>query len=102
MDFGETFKETLEREVREEMGVSVTEVAEKPMYLWTHKSTNNRNLEWFYVLLLGFPFEVESLDITPTPECQEARFFSQEEIQTLAMAGNMKSFRTMFNPADFV
>ncbi len=100
MDFGETFRETLVREIREEMGLIVTTVAEKPMYLWTYKSTN-RHSDWFYTLLLGFPFDVQDLHITPTPECQEARFFTKEEIRVLAVKGQCKEFCDIFNPEDF-
>lgn len=101
MDFGETFKETLVREVREEMGVAVTKVADRPMYAWTHKVIGGRNMEWFYVLLLAFPFEVQNLDITPSPECQEARFFTKEELQTLPMNYQMWPLRELFDPKDF-
>lgn len=102
MDFGETFKETLVREVKEEMGVAVTYVADKPMYVWTHKVTTGRNMEWFYVLLLAFPFEVENLEIRPSPECQEARFFTKEELQELPLNYQIQTLRNLFDPGDFV
>ena len=102
MDFGETFTDALVREVREEMGIEVTQVADKPTYMWTFKKLNSRNMEWYYILPLAFSFDVHDLTITPTSECQEARFFTKEELQKLALNDQLEEFRTMFDPKDFI
>jgi ADP-ribose pyrophosphatase YjhB (NUDIX family) len=101
MDFGETFKGALTREVREEMGVEVTAVADTPTYLWTHRKTNSRDMEWYHILLLAFPFEVRDMTITPTPECQETRFFTKDELQELELNSQIEPLREMFDPKDF-
>ena len=101
MEFGETFEEALRREVKEEMGVEVSWIADSPLYSWTCKKTRSRGLDWYYSLLLAFPFEVKSLDITPTDECREARFFSREELRAAVLNEQLELFREMFDPAHF-
>src|SRR3989338_3741149 len=55
MEFGETFAETLRREVMEEMGVEVSWIADRPLYSWTYKKVGSRGMDWYYSLLLAFP-----------------------------------------------
>lgn len=102
MDFGETFADTLAREVKEEMGLTVTKMAAKPMYLWTNKNYSRRQMDWYYTLILAFPFEVQNLVFTPTGECDEIRFCTKEEVQMLDLNDQLGPFRSMFDPKDFV
>lgn len=102
LDFGETPQEGLIREVKEEMGLTVTWVAPQPTYVWTVKKEAARHMPWFYVLVPAYKFEVEHLNFTPTDECREVRFFSKEEIQALPNLGiQLRPLREVFNPADF-
>ena len=101
MDFGETFAETLIREAKEEMGVEVTEVAERPTYLWTHRKIGSRAMEWYHILLLAIAFDIRDLTIVPTPECQKAKFFTKEELQELELNDQIEPLRALFDPKDF-
>lgn len=103
VDFGENFQEALTREVREEMGLAVSRVEERPMYVWATKHGPGRGMEWYYVLSLIFRFEPENLDFTPSRECREIRFFSKEELQQNFddLAGQVKPLAERFDPADF-
>lgn len=102
LDYNETFQDGLRREVREENGLEVDWIADKPTYLWTDRRENSRQMEWFYVLLLCFRFEVKSLDFTPSDECRELRFFSQDELKKEPMlAPQLQPLKNLFNPADF-
>lgn len=102
LDFGETYQEALAREVQEEMGLELTWMAPQPLYSWSMRREGTRNMEWFYALILTFPFEVQSLDITPSEECRSIRFFSKEELATLPnLSAQLEPLRTDFNPADF-
>ena len=77
MEFGHNFAETLRKEVREEMGLEVTWMADKPLYTWHMKRERMRGMDWFHILLLAFPFEVKDLNITPSEECHAIKFFSK-------------------------
>lgn len=104
LDFGETFAEGLTREVKEEMGLTVTSVAETPSYIWTDRSENRRGMEWFHMLFLVFRFDVKSFDdFVPTEECKEMKFFSKDELLQLTnIHPHMKGFMEVFNPDDFL
>src|SRR3989338_2841822 len=78
LDFGESFEDALRREIKEEMGLEVTSIAEKPTYVWTTKHGPGKGMKWYYVLTVIFRFELENLDFTPTDECREIKFFSKK------------------------
>ncbi|MES2006805.1 MAG: NUDIX hydrolase [Patescibacteria group bacterium] len=102
LDFGEDIKEGLRREVKEEMGLTVTKISEKPLYVWTHKySNNNRNIGWYYSLVLAYRVEFENLDFTATDECEAIEFFSKEDLYKTQLSGQTKEFADIFNPEDF-
>ena len=105
MDFGETLQQALTREVKEEMGLEVVSIAEKPTYLWTYKKAgrNPHGVEmWWWILFIAFRFDVKDLNITASEECEEIRFFSKEELQHADVNDQMKQLRSLFNPGDFV
>lgn len=103
LEFGESPQETLRREVKEEMGITVTLVAAQPAYLWpSRKIENARRVDWFYVLVSAYRFEVENLDFTPSEECRAIRFVSQEELKALPdLAVQLQPLRDLFDPKDF-
>jgi 8-oxo-dGTP diphosphatase len=103
LDFGEDIKEGLKREIQEEMGLKVTKVSEKPIYIWTHRyESNSREIGWYYSLVLAYRIEFENLDIIPTEECEAAEFFSKEQIKDVTyLAGQTKELIDLFNPKDF-
>lgn len=103
MDFGETFEETLRREVREEMGLELSFVEARPTYVWSTKHGSGRGMPWYWVLTVTLRCDVASLDFTKSRECAEIRFFTKEELQE-----NVADFGTQivplvdaFNPDDF-
>lgn len=103
VDFGESFHETIKRELKEEMGLSVSWIDEKPAYVWTTKHGTGRGMEWYYVLTVIFRVDFANLDFTPSQECRDIRFFSKEELEE-----NVADFGTQivplakaFNPKDY-
>jgi 8-oxo-dGTP pyrophosphatase MutT (NUDIX family) len=102
LDFGEDIHAALTREVREEMGVNVTMISETPLYVWTWKYEHKRGMEWYYSIVLAYPVEVDSLDFTPTNECEEIGFFAKAEIDELPLSDQANGLREYFDPLDFV
>ncbi|MCR4281177.1 MAG: NUDIX hydrolase [Candidatus Kaiserbacteria bacterium] len=102
MEFGHNFEETLRKEVREEMGLDVTWMADKPLYVWHMKRKNMRSMDWFYILLLAFPFEVKDLNITPSEECRAIKFFSKEDmLKEPKLSDQTKPILEFFDLKDF-
>jgi len=102
LDFGEDIPTAFAREVDEEMGLTVVRMSRAPVYTWTWKYENKRNMDWFYSCVLVYRVEFEDLDIAPSKECEAIEFFSLAELQTLDLGGQMTPLATFFNPADFV
>jgi 8-oxo-dGTP pyrophosphatase MutT (NUDIX family) len=102
LDFGESIPNALAREVQEEMGLKVTKMSERPIYVWTHKLEGKRGLKWFYLCIIAYRVEFEDLNITPSKECEEVRFFSKEDLQqSTKLNDQMKGLAELFNPEDF-
>ena len=101
LDYEENFHDALKREVKEEMGLEVTHIADTPMYMWPIRVESSRNMGWFYVLFLGYVCDFVSLDFTPTPECTKIEFFSKEELQDIPLGQQLQPLRDIFNPEDF-
>lgn len=102
LDFGEKPQEALVREIKEEMGLEVTFVADKPTYFWTVKRFNRRGMDWHWVFVVVFRFDVKDLNFTPSIECQEIKFFSKEELASVPLSDQMEPLKEIFNPKDFI
>lgn len=94
LDWGATPQEDLSREISEEMGVTVTWIAEHPSYFLTCQNSKNE----FWMANVLYEAKLESLDFTPSEECTEVRFVNAEELKKLDVHGNLKIFGEMFDP----
>lgn len=75
IDHGENVFNTLEREIKEEMWLSVTKINPHPKYFFLGESACTR-------VPLGLVFyetRVENFDYTESDECRELKFFSLDE-----------------------
>ena len=88
MDWGESPEACLKRELREEMGLVVTEVSSFPSYYLIGKNMKDR-----WSLNLVFETKVKDLNFTPSKECREMKFVSPEEV------GSINAFRTVIELA---
>lgn len=101
LDFGEEIQEGLKREVEEEMGVKVKFIEERPMYVWTWRYENWRDMDWYYSLVVGYKVELESLDFKATESCEEIGWFSKEELEGIELSWQANGLKKVFNPEDF-
>ncbi|MDE2037803.1 MAG: NUDIX hydrolase [Patescibacteria group bacterium] len=103
LDLGEDIHEGFKREIKEEMGLDVKAMSKEPVYVWTHRyEANHRDIGWYYSLVLAYEFELESLDFTPTEECEAIGFFSKEELAGIPLAGQTNELSGIFDPEDFI
>jgi len=93
LDFGEKPQAGLAREVKEEMGVTITYVADNPSYFLTDKTKTGRP----YANII-YVARISSLDFTPSAECVAVRFFTQKDVMKEQVFPNVAIFAGMYNP----
>lgn len=91
LDWGESMEDCLRREIKEEMGLEVTEMAKLPSFYLTGK-----NIDGHWSLNLVFEIKVKDLNFTPSEECQEIRFIAPEEIDTINAFRNVRELAEKF------
>jgi 8-oxo-dGTP diphosphatase len=102
LDFGEDIHVGLKREIEEEMGLKVKSISDKPVYVWTWRFENKRNMDWYYSLVLAYRIELGSLDFKPTEECEGIEFFSKEELESIELCWQTNGLKKVFHPEDFL
>ena len=93
LDWGESPEVCLKREIKEEMGLVVTDVASLPSYYLIGKNEAGK-----WSLNLVFETKVRDLNFTPTDECREIRFISPEEVGSINAFRNVKELAALFRP----
>jgi 8-oxo-dGTP diphosphatase len=101
LDFGEDIRAGLRREIEEETGLQVTSVSERPLYVWTRRAQNRRQMDWYYSLVLAYKIELSSLDFKPSDEAEKIGFFSKAELGNINLSWQTNGLRDVFNPDDF-
>jgi len=94
LDWGATPQSDLPREILEEMGLTVTKVADNPSYFITDQ-TLNRGV---WIVNVIYETEVEHLHFTPSDECISIRFVDKAEIGNLNAFPTVKKLADMFKP----
>lgn len=74
LDYGELPSDCLRRELAEEMGLVITHIDDNPSYFF---SAQKKNGVW--ITNIFYKVEVKDLNITPSDECIEVRFFTINE-----------------------
>lgn len=95
LNWGEDPREALKREVMEEIGCKVICIADQPTFVLPHIVHNNRDMDWFYNLIVCFEAKIDTADIKGTEECDESRWLSQEEIQHVPLFEGEESLRAV-------
>ncbi|MCR4260856.1 MAG: NUDIX hydrolase [Candidatus Colwellbacteria bacterium] len=102
LDFGEDIQDGLKREIEEESGIKVSKVSKHPIYAWTWRHENKRDMDWYYALVLAYKIELENLDFKITEECEEIGWFSKEELEVIELCAQTNGLKGVFDPNDFV
>jgi 8-oxo-dGTP pyrophosphatase MutT (NUDIX family) len=90
LDHGEKIHEALKREIKEEMGLNVTSIAEKPAYFLIATTKEKPIVNALYETTL------ENLDFTPSNECVAIGFFSADEAKTMQTLPNVQALAAQF------
>lgn len=93
MEWGETPQICLAREIREEMGIATTWVADHPTYFYPDLS--ERGI-WFTFAI--YEAKLEHLEFTPSDECVEIKFVSPEEAKNEEIFSSLRTFLNLYNP----
>jgi len=92
LDHDESYEECLKREVKEEMGLTITKVATNPSYFLVGKNMKGR-----WSVNVVFEIEVKDLNFIPSDECQEIKFISPEEVNSINAFRNVKELAAQFD-----
>lgn len=76
VEHGEGFAQTLNREIKEEMGVECDILDRHPYWAWPEYMGDV--LRWRIVL--AFRIKLKSFDFIKTEECMDSKFFSKQEL----------------------
>jgi ADP-ribose pyrophosphatase YjhB (NUDIX family) len=93
LDFGENPQEGLQRELKEEMALEAKSIGEQPFYFFPALNPKGQ-----YIVNAVYATEVYHLNFQPSPECQEIRFFSPEEVFEIkeSMYPNVLEFAKLY------
>ena len=83
----------LRREVKEEMGIEVTWIAEAPCFFL---ACENKSGEYEWVANVFYEIKVEHLNFTPSDECVAVHFATAEEVLSLPARPAVYKFAKLF------
>ena len=92
LDWPEKPEECLKRELKEEMGLTITEVSKFPSYFLVGENMKgNRSVN------VVFEVKVKDLNFTPSRECLEMKFMSPEEVGSINAFSTVKELAVLFD-----
>lgn len=97
LDFGESPRQGINREIWEEMKLKTTYVACKPAYFFTVK-----NHKEVFIANVVYETKLANLEYVPSPECVGIRFFTAQEVLAAdKMYPNVLAFASIFESQPF-
>jgi 8-oxo-dGTP diphosphatase len=95
LDWNTTPQEDLAREIKEEMGLEVTWVSDRPSYFLSGYQALNPDVP---IVNIFFECKVNNLDITPSDECTEIRFVDKNDLVDLKTFPQVNQLADLFDP----
>ena len=90
LDFPETPEQGLRREIQEEIGLEVTDIAKQPSYVLI-----GNNMKGIRSINLVYEVKLKDLNFTPSDECLEIKFIAPEEVDTINAFRNVKELAAL-------
>jgi len=94
LDWGSTPQEEIKREIREEMGLVTTKVADNPSYFVTGQTLDRGA----WIANVVYETELEHLNFTPSDECVSVKFVNKNDLKDLNAFTTVKELADIFNP----
>lgn len=96
LDFGEELKDSLKREILEELGCPVLYISEKPVLVLPHIVNNRRGLDWFYNFPIYYEIKLDIEKVDFSLQYSEMKWFTLEEMQDLNIFEGEERIKTDF------
>lgn len=96
LDWGESPRVGLKREIKEEMGLDTTWISQTPCYLLV----GQKKKDGIWIANVLFEVKVNNLDFVSSEECIAIKFVSASDVQGMDTFPNVQEFAKMFNPAN--
>jgi 8-oxo-dGTP diphosphatase len=93
LNYGESPKECLKREIKEEMGLEVTSIDDYPSYFLT--TCSKRSKAWIANVI--YLTTVKDLKFSSSDECTEIGFFTKIEVVSKNVYENVKEFARLYD-----
>ncbi len=97
LDWGTSPQEDIPREINEEMGLMVTNVASNPSYFLTYETNKG-----FWVVNILFETQLQNLDFTPSDECVNIKFVDLDTLPTEKVFPSVRALAEMFNSKNHI
>ena len=94
LDWGMNSHDELRREIREEMGLELTWIADNPCYFLVGETSNTG----IWATNILYEATLESLDFTPSAECTDIRFVDKSEVTQIEIPTNLRELAKQFDP----
>lgn len=98
LDWGVSPQLDLPREIKEEMGLEVTWVADHPCYFFPFQTQTKK----IWAANVFYEATVNNLNFTPSDECVAVKFVAVEEVQELPVFPNVTLLAGMFDKKNHV
>lgn len=100
LDWGEDPHSCLHREIKEEMGIKITWIAESPSYFVASASDSFDLTAKAWITNIIYIAKFENLNFIPSNECIAIGFFSSNEAKNQNLYSNVLKFTEVYNSAN--